>query len=249
MLIEAKIQVDKMGLQIKKITVPFFILFFVSLSAFLVVKTIQLKNANTGFQEDIEEMVRKESALKQKYSEEKAKANTMQRAKLSADSRTRTLESEIETLKKSLEKAQNSQDTVVSELKKDVEALKVSLTRVKEERDTLKTRYDDISEEIKVAGEMIKKKSGELSERDDVIKELQSRLAETLRKIDRAVDHNRKLSVMAEELLAEFDDRNVFTSLMDKEPFTQQKRVRLERMIQEYLDRIDSDLISDPDAF
>lgn len=236
-----------MGLKVKKYTLPFLLFFLIAISLFLFIKTIQLKKSNTGLLDDIETMERREVALKQKYSEEKAKANTMQRAKLASDSQIRSLENELETIKKEILEENANQSDLISGLKKNVNACKNNLAELTEEKDRLSARLNEESGKLAEAVEIITKMDGKLVSRQDEITELQSQLTEMVRKVERAVAHNKRLAELAEELLAELDSRNVFTSLLEKEPFTQQKRIRLERMIQEYLDRIDSEILTDSD--
>ena len=228
-----------------KLILPFFMILLVGLSVFFIFKTVQYKKSNAQLQESLEDSERKESALKQRYSEEKARGSALQRAKLAADSELRTLESDIEALKKEIEEARGSQDELLKRMSSNFNQCDASLKKLDKAYSELKGKYDEVGAQFITANEVIKKKEAELAERQDKMQALESQLSNANRKVKRAISHNKKMAELAEELLAEFDSRNVFGSLVNKEPFTQQGRVRLERIIQEYLDRLEPEILED----
>jgi chromosome segregation ATPase len=216
----------------------------VGIGVVLFIKNIQLKNDNTGLETEIAKLEGREKAIKKKYSEEKAKATALQRAKMAADSKTRTLQTQIDEFEDEKARIQDEHNAAVVKLEKMIADAKSELAQLIESRDGLKARYDETSKKLKTANENIRSQKKELADRDDEIKSLNAEVDTALRKIDRVVNHNKALAELGEEVLAEFDDRNVFDSLLEKEPFTQAKRVALEQMIQEYLDRIDDDVLT-----
>jgi chromosome segregation ATPase len=217
------------------------------LSVFLFVKNTQVKKRNAGLQESIAKTEARENAIKKKYSEEKAKATALQRAKIASDSQIRTLETEVESLQEEMEKARGDQGVVIRGLEKKLETVKSALSELSKEYDAMNDKYAETVENLGKADNEIENLENDLAERRDEIRSLQSELKTALRKIERVVSQNKALAEIGEELLAEFDSQNVFDSLMEKEPFTQAKRVSLESMIQEYLNRIDDEVLTGTD--
>ncbi|MFH0725687.1 MAG: hypothetical protein V2B19_04935 [Pseudomonadota bacterium] len=232
-----------MSRKLLKFIMPTILVLCVGLSVFLFIKTIKLKNENSALIADLQKTEEKSKALNKKYSEEKAKNNVMQRAKMAADSQLRELSSKLETQDKKEPDACDEQEARAREMKRSAEACKSELSTLTNEIGKLKGQCGELTAKTKDNDETLKKKDKELESRQGEIQGLKAQLKATGEKIDLAVNHNKQLSTLSEELLAEFDDHNVFQSLLNKEPFTKQKRVRLERMIQEYLDRIEKDTL------
>jgi chromosome segregation ATPase len=53
------------------------------------------------------------------------------------------------------------------------------------------------------------------------------------------ITHNKALSGINDELVAAYQNKGVGTALLQKEPLTQVKRVEMEKLVQEYRDKID----------
>jgi chromosome segregation ATPase len=221
----------------------------VGLIVFLFVGNMKLKNQISELNIQVEKTDRKAEAIKKKYSEEKAKATALQRAKMAADSQMRTLETEIESLQKEMELTRGDQDAVIKEKERKLEKVKSALSDLSKEYDALNARYTELVEKLGTANNDIQDLEKDLAERRDKIRNLQSELKTANRKIDRIVGHNRELAEIGEELLAELDSHDAFDSLLEKEPFTQAKRVSLEKMIQEYLNRIDNEVLIGTDNY
>jgi chromosome segregation ATPase len=232
-----------MSRKLLKFIMPAMLVLCVGLSVVLFIETIKLKADNSTLMADIQKAEEKSKALSKKYSEEKAKNNVLQRGKMAADSQLRELSSKLETQGRQEQDACDEQEARAREMKKSAEACKSELSTLTNEIGKLKGRYGDLAAKIKENDDTLKKKDKELESRQGEIQSLKSQLKATGEKVDLAVNHNKQLSTLSKELLAEFDDQDVFQSLLKKEPFTQQKRVRLEKMIQEYLDRIDKDTL------
>jgi chaperonin cofactor prefoldin len=68
---------------------------------------------------------------------------------------------------------------------------------------------------------------------------LKSELKRTYQSLDKSEGNNARLCVIAGELLDRYENKSVIGSLMEKEPFTQIKRVELEKLTEEYRERIE----------
>jgi chromosome segregation ATPase len=59
------------------------------------------------------------------------------------------------------------------------------------------------------------------------------------RKYDQAAEHNARLCTICDELIRKYESKGVMKTLLTKEPFTQIKKVELEKFVQDYKDKID----------
>jgi chromosome segregation ATPase len=59
------------------------------------------------------------------------------------------------------------------------------------------------------------------------------------RKYDEAAGHNARLCTICDELIRKYESKGVMKTLLTKEPFTQIKKVELEKFVQDYKDKID----------
>lgn len=71
-----------------------------------------------------------------------------------------------------------------------------------------------------------------LSEREGELKDLHG-------KYNRCAENNARLYGIGEELIDKYKKKGVMGTLLEKEPFTQIKKVELEALVQEYRDKID----------
>ena len=71
--------------------------------------------------------------------------------------------------------------------------------------------------------------------------ELTANIQEKTSGLKRCEEHNVRLSQLAEEVLNAYYEKGVGASLAQAEPFTKLKQVELEKIVQEYLGRIDKD--------
>ena len=75
---------------------------------------------------------------------------------------------------------------------------------------------------------------------------LESDLQFATRTKDRYLKNNHTMAATAQSILARYDENGVFAdTILRTEPFTQLKKVELEKLIQEYLDKIDDTTIRD----
>lgn len=216
--------------------------------AFLSLKYNQLKLETAKLEESLNDSEKKANALKQKYSEEKARGATLLREKLSAASKMREFESLVDTLKREVETAKGSEIEKAQELNRKLEVCGKDLAAISENLQKVKSEHMDTQGKFKQTTAALREKEGDLAKKQDHINNLESQLKTAGRKIERVVSHNSKLAELSQELLVQFDNKGVFSSMLQKEPFTQAKRVSLEKMIQDYLDRIDKETVLSSDG-
>ncbi len=71
------------------------------------------------------------------------------------------------------------------------------------------------------------------------LQEREKELKVLIPKYDRCVENNVRLYHLGDELIRQYQDKGLMRTLAQKEPFTQIKKVELEKLVQDYRDKID----------
>jgi len=197
---------------------------------------VQLRMERRAYEKEIADVNSRSDLLRKKYSEEKARANGLLRTMSTLEGNIRALRTEMADLKEEKELALQEKNTLRARLEKKT-------AECKEKVDTLSDRYDVLSEKHealvmkydKNEKACEKKIKTLLSEKD----ELDTTLKETTYNLERCQKHNKKLAGIASKLVVKYRDKGVVDSIAQKEPFTGLKQVQMEKLIQEYQDKID----------
>lgn len=145
-------------------------------------------------------------------------------------------------------------------LKKELEALKADQAKVSAEQKRLQQRTRELeaasgrSESTNAADKEALEKTraqlqelvGKFRETGQSLKEvetdrdrLRAEQASRQRDFQTCVDRNAQFYLLGDELLQRLENRGVWSSLRDQEPFTQLSRTRLENLIDDYRYRLD----------
>lgn len=180
-------------------------------------------------------------ALQRKYAEQKAQMAATQRAKLAAEGGLRQARQDLqaemaekETLADELAGLEEKYSQKTAKLEAHIEKYKEQLAKLVENRDQYKAKLTETVAVVKERNQMIHKLT---AERD----ELTADLLEKTATLTRCVKHNARLSVLSEELVMAFENKGVGASIMQAEPLTGLKKVEVEKLVQQYRDRIDND--------
>ena len=112
--------------------------------------------------------------------------------------------------------------------------------------DEWRGKHQAMTEEYLAARKTISERDATIAKMEDSISQLESDLQFATRTKDRYLKNNHQMASTAQSILARYDDDGVFAdTLLRAEPFTQLKKVELEKLIQEYLDNIDNQVIRD----
>ncbi|MFC4308012.1 hypothetical protein ACFPN2_02860 [Steroidobacter flavus] len=106
-----------------------------------------------------------------------------------------------------------------------VQELNDALTRKSSQMQELVSRYRETGETLKTVE----------TERD----QLRAQTSTQERDLKTCVDRNAGMYLLTDEILRKVEDRGVWSSLTDKEPFTKISRTRLENLIDDYRYRVD----------
>lgn len=217
-----------------KSRIIFLVLFIAGFLVSFVYGSYRMEKQRAIMQGETDKSERKTEQLQRRYAEQKATADKLQRMNISIAGQKNTLQAEIDKIKtdyagledgfiklKALEdegknklaECENNYDTLLAknnELEKGLEEEKTLLAETK-----------------KVHEEQIRQIE---RERDDRISELRA----LNNRMDSCVRKNARLIIIAEELLDRYESKGVMSSLLEKEPMTQIKKVELEKLAQEY---------------
>lgn len=228
----------------KKIAIGIILLLLVGLSGYLGYRLYNLSEAHAALGEEFDREVHRSELLQRKYAEQKAQVAGLQRAKLTVEGLKRKAEMKVEALEKDLARQKAA---IAAMENKDDSRVKALAARVAEKQDLIdqwKVKYGELSDAFKQAKKIIAERDATIAKLEDDNRELESNLELARRTRDRYLAHNKKLAAISQSILARYDEDGVFAkTILDVEPFTQIKKVELEKLIQAYLDQIDDQVI------
>lgn len=231
---------------VRKLTVWIIVIIMAALCSFLGYRLHTLSEAHAALIKERDATNRRADLLQHKYVEQKAQAAAMQRAKLAAEGLTRQAEQKIHELSAQLKQQTAEMATIEKKVGAKVIALE---TRIKEKDDAIekwREKLDALTESYRQAQKTVKQRDRKIADMEEDLRQLQSDLQFASRTRDRYHSENQKMANTAKSILARYDEKGVFaTSILKVEPFTQIKKVELEKLIQAYLDKIDDQTIRD----
>lgn len=217
----------------------YIILFTAAFTIALLYGNYRLEKQRVLMQSEIDKSRRKAEQLQRRYVEQKATADRLQRMNVSLNGQKNTLQMEMDRKKteyadlendfKKLESLENETSGKLVECKK-------SYSNVLTENNELQGRLEDektlLTETKKEHEEQIKKLEKDRDDRISELRSLESRMESCRKK-------NARLCIIAEELLDRYENKGIMTSLLQKEPMTQIKKVELEKLTHEYKENIE----------
>ncbi|RJX32654.1 MAG: hypothetical protein C4531_06230 [Desulfurivibrio sp.] len=187
-------------------------------------------------QQDADRLAGREKLLQKKIAEEKALAGSYMRAKAALESELRAAEAAIDGMTREkelfavqLEQARKQSSQGQDELLATVDKLKANIGE-------WKTRFEELREESVDKIRERDEKNAALSAENQ---KLTTSLSQEVQQHNRCRGSNAGLANLARELVDKYEKKDVLDSLSAREPLTQFEKVELEKLLQEYLDKID----------
>jgi chromosome segregation ATPase len=228
---------------IKKLPIIFLVL-FIGLSGYLGYRLFALDKAHTLLEKNLAQTQHKVQLLQKKYAEQKAQVATLQRAKLMVEGLKRQAELKAEELAKQVEQQKTQLAAMEKKVGANVQALEARLADKDRKINQWKEQYGKLKDAFQLAKKTIAERDASIAKLEESNSELESELQFTQRTRDRYRNNNHEMASTAQSILARYDEDGVFgKTLLEVEPFTQIKKVELEKLIQEYLDQIDDQVI------
>lgn len=207
-------------------------------------QTIQLKKVKLALEADIEQLNRIKTGLKTKYAQEKAKSASLHRAKLAVEGQYREESAKAKALHKKLKDHLEEADSSQADLIQKIEAKQAEINQLSSELSEKKEKLADIIPKYRTVTQKLDLNKLEIEELTKQKENLQADLDRDQHTLKRYGKHNTKLSELSQELLAKVAQEKGLASLVQREPITKLGQIELEKMIQDYLDRIDEEALS-----
>jgi prolyl oligopeptidase PreP (S9A serine peptidase family) len=212
------------------LTVAILLLFFFVMS---------LNGEKQSLQTKCNALAQKNELLLKKVREEKTKMETMMYKNRTVDSQQASLRKELaqweEKWKLLSSEKEALQNEMVSQRKIQTERMNECSSRItvmKSEKNALETKHQ---ESLKVIGELNSTLKSEKKEREA----LDAKLKRSGIKLSQCEEKNAKLCTISTGLINQFENQSLFGNLLKQENIVQLKRVEMEKMVQEYQDKIE----------
>lgn len=160
--------------------------------------------------------------------------------KAQAQAENAKLKTEVEALKAQLAKASTALTVSEQRAKKAAPSAKDSAT-LQETNDALtrtRSQMQELVGKFRETGQILKEVE---TDRD----RLRAQASNQERDLKTCVDRNAGLYLVSDEILRNLENRGVWSSLTQKEPFTQISRTRLENLIDDYRYRVEELRVAD----
>jgi chromosome segregation ATPase len=193
---------------------------------------IQLGREQQAHQNKINEMNRKVSMLGKKASEERE-------ALSGAEGRNRTLQADLDRLRK-----ENGEQA--EEMKKALaegQSLEAKLKEMTEEAARMKADRIEVSAQLAQILQAARDLEGQAKLLAAGKQTLEASLAKVNQDLDTCKNHNARLCLIADEILTKQKAGSTLGGMLRGEPVTQIGKVELEKFMQEYKDKIDQEKV------
>ena len=196
----------------------------------------RLDTERKALRQEITSLNNRNALLQKKYNEQKAVTETVRREKQEVESKARDTEFQLakrEEEYKKLETTIASHEQELTEMRGSYEG---TIAAHKERFDSLRSSYDNLREE---SNRIILEKNQQITALTGEKESLDASLKQESFQNKRCREHNGRFATLTEELIKLYENKGLIKSMGQIEPFTQLKKVEIEKICQEYKDKID----------
>lgn len=186
-------------------------------------------------QAKLKEINQRLSLVQRKYAEERALQSSLEDDKQTTRNELDALKKEKETLasrNRELVSRAESAETRAASLDKKVASLEARAT-------SLDSKNAQLSERLTKA----EADRGALDKQQQqtfyTLQQREKEVADFHKRYEQCAEHNASLYSIADDLVRQYEGKGLVKTLLAKEPFTQIKKVEIERLVQDYRDKID----------
>ncbi len=165
------------------------------------------------------------------------KASDEREARSGSEGRNRSLQTEIDRLRK--ENAEQAE--AVKKLEAEAQSSEAKLKGTTEEVVQMKAARDAVSAQLAQVLQAARDIEAQAKLLASGKQTLEASLAKVNQDLDTCRNHNARLCLIADELLKKQQSRSTMGSLLQNEPLTQIGRVELEKFTQEYKEKIEQE--------
>ena len=178
---------------------------------------------------------KKVKVVKKKYKQKNIQVVQLLRLKSVFEVKNRDLQAGVEKLEKENTALLAEKMAFEKKVEKQTNHLRVRLKELSEKYADATARLNDAKKEYKASEIKFQNEIKSLTAaRDDIA----SKLKRSGFMLTRCRDDNAELCGIADELIVKYKNKGVFNSIMEKEPVTQIKKIKLEKITEEYTDKI-----------
>lgn len=189
---------------------------------------------------DLASATQKAEILQNRYKEQKALEANLLRTKLTLEGHIGKLQAEIKDLQEENTKLTNDKSYLSQKLRGENQALKARIEELVLQNRAL---VAELQEEKQRYAQTVEAHEAQVRKMEAEAQTLNANLKRTGLKLDRCVEHNQQLGEIGEELLYRYENKGVMDSFLENEPFIQTQRVELEKLVQEYAEKIEKEKI------
>ncbi|OHB25192.1 MAG: hypothetical protein A2X84_12780 [Desulfuromonadaceae bacterium GWC2_58_13] len=198
----------------------------------------QIARLDAGFRKDFTELRQRLEGAQRRVADERVRTDQMQR-------RTYELETELETFKEELAAQDRQRQNAVGASLREIEKLRSEVAASAEDVARGKITIDQMQIENQRLTQQLAQASEERKTVQAQNDEARNRLKISGQHLDRCLGHNAEMARVASEVLDAYENKGVFSSLLEKEPITGFKQVEVEHLIQNYRRDISQNALQD----
>ncbi len=202
----------------------------------------KVKGERNRLRVELDKTEKRGKLLQRKYVEEKARADNLLRVKQAAEARQQEsrsgYEEELKSLKASFEK---EKEGLVAACERKTKELSGVMDQLKEKAEKLRNSRDEVVARFKQKAEELQEQKRQTASIDEQLRKTAFERKRVQKQFDNCKEHNERFCMITEELVEKYKNKGVVGSLMVNEPFTQVRQVEVDKLVQEYTDKIDKE--------
>ena len=199
----------------------------------------KMERQRIDMQSKIDKAGQKAELLQRRYTEQKAIATRFERMQLTLEGQKNKLEKEIENLNEVFISLEREKDLLEDEIKKNIK----DLAACEEDKKSIAATNAELENDRILFAQTKRDYEKKISQIEAEKNEMESKLNDTIRmveqRLDVCVEKNARLCIIGGELIEMYENKSIVSSILEKEPFLQLKRIELENYIREYQDKIE----------
>ena len=196
---------------------------------------IRVQNLDKVYQAKIKEINQRIAQVQRRYSQGVAAQNDLEQQKMSMQGEVDKLTNE----KQALAAQQADLKTKSDGLESKAAALEKKSASLETKAASLESRNAELTERLNKAEADRAALDQKQKQTMATLQNTEKALRNLDQKYDQCAEHNAKLYTIASEVIKKYENKGVMGALIEKEPFTQVKKVEMEKMVQDYKDKID----------
>jgi chromosome segregation ATPase len=205
---------------------------------------MQLAGTEKVYAAKLKEMNQRLSQAQRKFVEERTQHTSLEDDKQAVQSQLEALQKEKESLAAQNREFKAKIETTearAASLDKKIPPLEARATSLDSKNAQLSERLAKVEAERAALDRKQQQTFQTLQERE---KELRQTSADSRKQYEQCAEHNARLYTIADELVRQYEGKGVMKTLLTKEPFTQIKKVEMEKLVQDYKEQIDQQKIT-----